>query len=136
MGFLLDHFTPVETKEEPANENERSLDLRQRRLVAGLTANKVRIASPSGDQEIHPGSDAGRALRAAEAGARCAAALLFNQAARGAGSQQWRSPASDVVKRRAFRQTELFPDRESPRRAVRRDFFAADLILLEMEVSR
>jgi hypothetical protein len=39
-------------------------------------------------------------------------ALLSNQAARGAGSQQWRSPASDVMKRRAFRQTELFPDRE------------------------
>jgi hypothetical protein len=39
-------------------------------------------------------------------------ALLFNQAACGAGSQQWRSPASDVVKRRVFKQTELFPDRE------------------------
>jgi hypothetical protein len=42
---------------------------------------------------------------------RCGA-LLFNQAARGAGSQQWRSPASDVVKRVPSKQTELFPDRE------------------------
>ena len=31
--------------------------------------------------------------------------------------------ASDVVQRRAFRQPELFPDRESPRRAVRRGTF-------------
>jgi hypothetical protein len=59
-------------------------------------------------------------------------ALLFNQAARGAGSQQWRSPASDVVKRRAFKQTELFPDRE----LLGAQFgevalFAVDLILLE-----
>jgi hypothetical protein len=64
-------------------------------------------------------------------------ALLFNQAARGAGSQQWRSPASDVVKRRVFKQTELFPDRE----LLGAQFgevalFAVDLILLKVEVSR
>jgi hypothetical protein len=33
-----------------------------------------------------------------------------NQGARGAGSQQRRSPASDIVKRRILKQTELFPD--------------------------
>jgi hypothetical protein len=39
-------------------------------------------------------------------------ALLFNQSARGAGSRQWLSPASDVVKRRVLKQTELFADCE------------------------
>ena len=76
-------------------------------LVAG-----VELARQSGDQEVRI-----PALRQARPARRepvrdALRALLSNQAARGAGSQQWRSPASDVVKRRAFKQTELFPDRE------------------------
>jgi hypothetical protein len=37
-------------------------------------------------------------------------ALLFNQAARGAGSQQRRSPSGDVVQWRVFQEPELFSD--------------------------
>jgi hypothetical protein len=37
-------------------------------------------------------------------------ALLFNQGARGAGSQQRRSPAGDVVQWRFFQKPELFSD--------------------------
>jgi hypothetical protein len=64
-------------------------------------------------------------------------ALLFNQAERGARSQQRRSPASDVVQRRVVEQAELFADLK----LVGAQFgevalFAVDLILLEVKVSR
>jgi hypothetical protein len=64
-------------------------------------------------------------------------ARLLNQTARGARSQQRRSPASDVMKRRAFRQTEPFADAQffgAQFGGVA--LFAVDLILLEVEVSR
>jgi hypothetical protein len=85
----------------------------------------------TGGQEIHPGSDGA----SADAGVRCAAPLLLKQTARGARSRQRRSPASDVVKRRVFKQTELFADLK----LLGAQFgevalFAVDLIMLEVEV--
>ena len=81
----------------------------------------------SGYQEIHPRSDARRALVAADAGARCAAVAPVQpgRAWRGLLATRLIATGCRVWSRRAtacLPKARTFPDRESPRRAVRRDF--------------
>jgi hypothetical protein len=46
-AYANDRYIPIGTEEERVSENERGLDLWRRRLVAGLTATRGRIGSPS-----------------------------------------------------------------------------------------
>ena len=101
--FFLEITLPQQKRKRNMRTTTRGRNLWRRRLVAGLTANEGPNWLATGDQEIHPGSDARRALRAAEAGVQCAASAPVQP------GRAWRwitavaTPFGDVVKRRVFK---------------------------------